>query len=102
MPKPSRALTLILSAMPSEIRLIQGRMDANATSGTLAVFPYKRGVLNGRPVVTTVTVAPPAGQSLVLGRPLDMQSDARPRRQRVLGWVALVVVGLVGALLVGA
>ena len=55
MPKSSRALTLILSAMPSEIRLIQGRMDRGATTGTLAVFPYQRGVLNGRSVVTAVT-----------------------------------------------
>ena len=50
-----RALTLILSAMPSEIRLIQERMDAGEKAGTLAVFPYRRGVLNGRPVVTAVT-----------------------------------------------
>ncbi len=55
MPKSPRALTLILSAMPSESRLIQGRMDPDAKSGTLAVFPYKRGVLNGRPAVTAVT-----------------------------------------------
>ena len=55
MPKPPRALTLILSAMPSEIRLIQGRMAPGAQIGTLAVFPYQRGVLNGRPVVTAVT-----------------------------------------------
>ena len=38
MPRNARALTLILSAMPSEIRLIQGRMDAGASAGTLAVF----------------------------------------------------------------
>ena len=55
MPKSPRALTLILSAMPSEIRLIQGRMNPGATTGTLAVFPFQRGVLNGRPVVTAVT-----------------------------------------------
>ena len=55
MPRSPRALTLILSAMPSEIRLIQGRMEPGAKTGTLAVFPYKRGVLNGRPVVTAVT-----------------------------------------------
>ena len=55
MPKRPRALTLILSAMPSEIRLIQGRMDPGTKSGALAVFPYRRGVLNGRPVVTAVT-----------------------------------------------
>ena len=40
MPKNARALTLILSAMPSEIRLIQGRMNPGAKTGTLAVFPY--------------------------------------------------------------
>ena len=55
MPKPRRALTLILSAMPSEIRLIQGRMESGAKTGTLAVFPYQRGVLNGRLVATAVT-----------------------------------------------
>ncbi len=55
MQKSPRPLTLILSAMPSEIRLIQGRMDPGATAGTLAVFPYRRGVLRGRPVVTAVT-----------------------------------------------
>ena len=41
--------------MPSEIRLIQGRMNPGAQAGKLAVFPYWRGVLNGRPVVTAVT-----------------------------------------------
>ena len=55
MPKNARAPTLILSAMPSEIRLIQRRMNPGAKMGTLAVFPYKRGTLNGRPVVTAVT-----------------------------------------------
>ena len=55
MPRNTRALTLILSAMPSEIRLIQGRMNPGEKAGTLAVFPYKQGVLNGRPVVTAVT-----------------------------------------------
>ena len=55
MPKPTAALTLILSAMPSEIRLIQARMNPNAAEGTLACFPYRKGVLNGRRVVTAVT-----------------------------------------------
>lgn len=55
MPKLPRALTLVLSAMPSEIRLIRARMEAGAKAGTLAVFPYVRGVLQGRPVVTAVT-----------------------------------------------
>ena len=41
--------------MPSEIRLIQGRMDAGAKAGMLAVFPYRRGMLHGRAVVTAVT-----------------------------------------------
>ena len=41
--------------MPSEIRLIQGRMEPGSKEGKLAVFPYCKGVLNGRPVVTAVT-----------------------------------------------
>ena len=42
--------------MPSEIRLIQGRLDPGGPkSGKLAVFPYVRGMLLGRPVVTAVT-----------------------------------------------
>ena len=41
--------------MPSEIRLINGRLDDGAKSGTLAVFPFRQGSLNGRAVVTTVT-----------------------------------------------
>jgi adenosylhomocysteine nucleosidase len=56
MPRTSSvALTLILSAMPSEIRLIQARLDPGAQSGTLAGFPYRQGVLAGRRVVTAVT-----------------------------------------------
>ena len=65
MPKRPRALTLVLSAMPSEIRLIQGRMDPGATSGTLAVFPYRKGVLNGRLVVTVVTGVGVANAAMV-------------------------------------
>jgi adenosylhomocysteine nucleosidase len=45
---------LILSAMPSEMRLIQA-MIKRPRSGRLACFPYVTGVLNGRRVVTTVT-----------------------------------------------
>jgi adenosylhomocysteine nucleosidase len=55
MAKNSSALTLILSAMPSEIRLIQARMEPGAKTGTLAVFPYKEGILQGRRVITAVT-----------------------------------------------
>jgi adenosylhomocysteine nucleosidase len=56
MPKTSSAaLTLILSAMPSEIRLIQARMEPGAKNGTLAGFPYKQGLLAGRRIVSTVT-----------------------------------------------
>lgn len=47
-------LTLILGAMPSEIRLLQQRLEQR-TSGQLACFPYDRGLLNGRPVVMAVT-----------------------------------------------
>lgn len=54
MPKPAAVLTLILSAMPSEIRLIQTQLK-NARPGRLGRFPYLAGVLRGRRVVTTVT-----------------------------------------------
>ena len=54
MPIPSPALTLILSAMPSEIRLIQAHLK-KPKRGRLAGFPYVAGVLRGRRVVTTVT-----------------------------------------------
>jgi len=51
---PGRPLTLILSAMPSEIRLIQAHLQ-RPKSGQLACFPYVAGVLGGRRVVTAVT-----------------------------------------------
>ncbi len=54
MPKPPDALTLILSAMPSEIRLIQAQLK-NPQPGQLACFPYVAGLLRGRRVITTVT-----------------------------------------------
>jgi len=54
MPVPPSALTLILSAMPSEIRLIQAHLQ-RPRAGRLAGFPYVAGVLRGRRVVTTVT-----------------------------------------------
>jgi adenosylhomocysteine nucleosidase len=54
MPKPAPALTLILSAMPSEIRLIQAHLR-QPKRGRLACFPYVTGVLRGRRVVTAVT-----------------------------------------------
>ena len=47
-------VTLILSAMPSEIRLIQSQLK-QAKLGTLACFPYVTGILLGRRVITTVT-----------------------------------------------
>ena len=40
--------------MPSEIRLIQGRLTS-PKSGVLACFPYVTGFLGGRHVITTVT-----------------------------------------------
>ena len=55
MAKSSSALTLILSAMPSEIRLIQARLEPGAKRGLLACFPYRQGILQGRRVVTAVT-----------------------------------------------
>ena len=49
-----RPVTLILSAMPSEIRLIQSQLK-RPKPGKIACFPYVTGVLRGRRVVTTVT-----------------------------------------------
>ena len=46
--------TLILSAMPSEIRLIQSQLK-RAKPGKLACFPFVSGYLNGRKVITAVT-----------------------------------------------
>jgi adenosylhomocysteine nucleosidase len=40
--------------MPSEIRLIQRQLKS-AKAGSLACFPYRQGVLQGRRVVTAVT-----------------------------------------------
>ena len=54
MPKRPAGLTLILSAMPSEIRLIQAHIKS-PRSGKLACFPYVAGTLHGRPVITAVT-----------------------------------------------
>lgn len=54
MPATNSALTLILSAMPSEIRHIQTQLK-KPQRGTLACFPYVTGLLRGRRVVTTVT-----------------------------------------------
>jgi adenosylhomocysteine nucleosidase len=55
MPKSTAAsTTLVLSAMPSEIRLIQSQLS-ETKSGKLAGFPYVMGCLQGRAVVTAVT-----------------------------------------------
>ncbi len=54
MPRKSPGLTLILSAMPSEIRLIQNHI-AKPRHGRLAGFPWLAGTLNGRRVITAVT-----------------------------------------------
>ncbi|HKB89820.1 MAG TPA: 5'-methylthioadenosine/S-adenosylhomocysteine nucleosidase [Opitutaceae bacterium] len=54
MAKPLPAVTLILSAMPSEIRLIQAQLE-HRKPGVLAGFPYETGKLRGRSVVTAVT-----------------------------------------------
>lgn len=51
---PTLAPTLILSAMPSEIRLIQAEIK-RPKAGRLACFPYVEGRLRGRRVITTVT-----------------------------------------------
>lgn len=54
MPKLPRGLTLVLGAMPSEIRLFRTEMTQKK-SGQLAGLPYLTGVLRGRRVVTAVT-----------------------------------------------
>jgi adenosylhomocysteine nucleosidase len=54
MPPKTSAPTLILSAMPSEIRLIQAHLT-KPKHGQLACFPFVTGFLRGRPVVTAVT-----------------------------------------------
>lgn len=56
MPLPSRsaAPTLILGAMPSEVRLIQAQLKQRR-SGIVAGFPYVAGRLNGRSVIVAVT-----------------------------------------------
>jgi 5'-methylthioadenosine/S-adenosylhomocysteine nucleosidase len=51
---PSAATTLILGAMPSEVRTIQAQLTKRR-SGTLAGFPYQTGLLRGRKVVVAVT-----------------------------------------------
>lgn len=54
MTRHTAGLTLILSAMPSEIRLIQAHI-VRPRAGKLACFPYIAGTLQGRKVVTAVT-----------------------------------------------
>jgi adenosylhomocysteine nucleosidase len=46
--------TLILGAMPSEVRVIVARLQKRS-HGTLACFPYDAGVLAGRRVIVAVT-----------------------------------------------
>jgi len=46
--------TLILGAMPSEVRTIQ-RALRGRRSGTFAGFPYDRGTIDGRPAIVAVT-----------------------------------------------
>jgi adenosylhomocysteine nucleosidase len=53
-PQIAPGATLILSAMPSEIRLIRMQLQRPRT-GRLACFPYVAGKLRGRRVVTAVT-----------------------------------------------
>jgi 5'-methylthioadenosine/S-adenosylhomocysteine nucleosidase len=51
---PRSAPTLILGAMPSEVRTIQAQLTRRR-GGTLACFPYDAGLLHGREVVVAVT-----------------------------------------------
>jgi adenosylhomocysteine nucleosidase len=54
MVKRHQPLTLILGAMPSEVRSIQAEIEGRRT-GILECFPYDTGRLNGRRVVVAVT-----------------------------------------------
>jgi adenosylhomocysteine nucleosidase len=54
MTKPRRAPTLILGAMPSEVRPILAQL-ADRRSGSLGCFTYDTGRLRGRRVVVAVT-----------------------------------------------
>jgi adenosylhomocysteine nucleosidase len=51
---PQQRRTLILGAMPSEVRVIQAALR-NRGSGTLACFPYDTGTIAGHKVVVAVT-----------------------------------------------
>ena len=51
---PASPPTLILGAMPSEVRTIQAQLEQRR-SGTLACFPYDTGILRGRRVIVAVT-----------------------------------------------
>jgi 5'-methylthioadenosine/S-adenosylhomocysteine nucleosidase len=51
---PRGPTTLILGAMPSEVRAIQAQI-ARRTTGRLACFPYDAGKLHGRNVIVAVT-----------------------------------------------
>jgi adenosylhomocysteine nucleosidase len=46
--------TLILGAMPSEVRVIAAQLEKRS-HGTLACFPYAAGILRGRRVIVAVT-----------------------------------------------
>jgi adenosylhomocysteine nucleosidase len=54
MPRPPSPLTLILGAMPSEIRLIRTQLKGRR-QGAVACFPYDAGLLRGRRVVLAAT-----------------------------------------------
>jgi adenosylhomocysteine nucleosidase len=54
MMRAARPTTLILGAMPSEVRVIQAEL-VGRKSGTLACFPYDTGRLHGRNVIVAVT-----------------------------------------------
>jgi adenosylhomocysteine nucleosidase len=54
MARPSLPLTLVLGAMPSEIRLLRDHIEGRH-SGKVACFPYTAGKLRGRRVVTAAT-----------------------------------------------
>lgn len=54
MPRSNVPLTLVLGAMPSEVRLIIDNLT-RSTSGKLEVFPFHKGYIGKRKVVVAVT-----------------------------------------------
>jgi adenosylhomocysteine nucleosidase len=54
MPKSKAKTILVLSAMPSEILIVENALE-DATEGTLAIYPYKKGQIASHRIITAVT-----------------------------------------------